>query len=220
MASMLRWSMEHTPERPVRLLYQAKDLQHWPLGESLHGWLPKFPACQVISYFSRLASDDLRQLADLPGKFQAGKFTAADALAALQLDNCNYYFCGPDSWMQELRDGLAEAGVSAKRMHWESFGSAGVPTTITAENKTGFHVAFQASGTGATWNDPEQSLWELARQNDIELSSGCLSGVCGSCRVRLLCGSVAYDRKISVELGEDECLTCVAHPTSDVQLDI
>ncbi|MEZ6136118.1 MAG: 2Fe-2S iron-sulfur cluster-binding protein [Pirellulaceae bacterium] len=220
MASMLRWSMENTPERPVVLLYQAKDQRHWPLGESLHSWLPEFPACKAISYFSRASGDDLRKLAVLPGEFHEGKFTAMDVLAALTQDDCNYYFCGPDAWMQQLRDGLTDAGVSSQRMHWESFGSAGVPKPHAAESETGFQVSFRASGTDAVWTDPEQSLWELARQNDVELPSGCLSGVCGSCRARLLGGSVAYDRNISVELKDDECLTCVAHPTSDVQLDI
>jgi uncharacterized protein len=221
MASMLRWSMEHTPSRPVTLLYQAKDLDHWPLGRSLHTWLQGFPNCQVISFFSRNTSEEINeQVCELFGEFRTGKFSAEDALQALPLDNCNYYVCGPDSWMASLRDGLAHAGVSESLIHWESFG--GNPTasnTATMDSETCFTVSFENSDVEVQWIDPDQTLWELAQGNDVNIQSGCLSGVCGSCRVRVLCGEVGYDRKISIELANDECLSCIAHPLSDLRIE-
>ncbi len=51
------------------------------------------------------------------------------------------------------------------------------------------------------WNDPEQSLWELAKANQIELPADASAVVCGCCRVKLLEGDVQYDRQIGIELA-------------------
>ena len=191
MASMLRWSLENTPNRPLVLLYQAQDVDHWPLGKHMHSWLTEFPKCRIISYFSRQSSQDLqKQLVGLPGEWRSGKLTVADAVQALEYDNCNYFFCGPETWMSGLREGLAGAGVPPHRMHWESFGGEGnrkeqklARTNAVTRAMLSF---FERSQVRTTWSDPEQTLWELARENDISIPSGCLSGVCGSCKVPLV----------------------------------
>jgi ferredoxin-NADP reductase len=220
MASMLRWSMENTPERPVVLLYQAKDVEHWPLGTTLHQWLESFPNCRVVSYFSRLTSDELHEKVDPNFECRSGKLTVQDALQALPLANCRYYMCGPEPWMDQLRNGLVASGIRAEHVHWESFGG-GAPTIAMGEagSAVGLQVRFDRSGIETQWNTTGQSIWELARENDVEIPSGCLSGVCGSCRVRLIQGEVAYDRKIAIELAKNECLACVAQPRTNICID-
>ncbi len=231
MASMLLWSQQATPTRPVRLLYQAKDLDHWPLGQSLHQTMDSSHAIRVVSYFSRLREEDLQSLGQrLSGALRVGKFTALDALeadSAASLE-CDYFLCGPNDWMTKLRNELSEAGVAANHVHWESFGStAASPTEANRfsssrelnEAEQALSVRFEHSRVDATWSDPQQSLWELARQHHVDLPSGCLSGVCGCCRVKLLEGEVVYDRPVSIELAEDECLTCIARPKTACRLD-
>lgn len=39
-------------------------------------------------------------------------------------DNCIFYFCGPDSYNESIREILTELGISADRMKTESFGPA------------------------------------------------------------------------------------------------
>jgi ferredoxin-NADP reductase len=231
MASILRWSMQRTPQRPVCLLYQAKDLDHWPLGRTLHSWTAKFPACQVVSYFSRAKPEDLGRLVSqadsaaqtpsvLPKEYVLGRFDARQALQALPGADCDYFLCGPNTWMETVRNDLKAAGVAEQRIHWESFGSTTPTLTVaSADPTTKLTVRFEASGVEALWSSPDQSLWELARENQVEIPSGCLSGVCGCCRVRLLAGAVAYDRELSVELADDECLACVARPKTDCRID-
>ena len=122
--------------------------------------------------------------------------------------------------MQSLRDGLLKGGAAADRIHWESFGTAEPNTTKACDLSRGSrNVRFVKSQTDAEWHDPEQTVWELAREHEVELPSGCLSGVCGSCRVKLISGEVEYDRDISLELAGGECLTCVAKPKTDLVID-
>jgi ferredoxin-NADP reductase len=220
LASMLRWSLEQTPARPVTLFYQAQNGEHWPLGRVLHRWQESFESMRAHTFFSRATAEEIQSLAaEGIGSFHAGKFdgnAVAKIAANLQAD---YYLCGPDSWMEQLRDQLVACGVAPNRVHWESFGSQAVMPTSESMSGEAHTIQFALSDLEAEWRDPEQSLWELAKANQIELPSGCLSGVCGSCRVKLVSGKVQYDRQIGVELASGECLTCVARPTSDLVLE-
>ena len=240
-ASMLRWSMQHTPQRPVRLLYQAKDLQHWPLGPALHHWTRQFPSCRVTSFFSRVSQAELFAIGDAAnvdppfsvehrGELVSGKLDVHRALQASDWHlgdpvACDYYLCGPNRWMEDQRQALLTAGIPAGQIHWESFGAASSPTDSSAPvsqqpatKKCQIH--FAVSEVTAESLTGEQSLWEIARANSVAIPSGCLSGVCGCCRVKLLSGSVSYDREHAIELAEDECLACIARPQSDCGIDV
>ncbi len=221
MASMLRWSLAHTPDRPVTVLYQAKDAEHWPLGETLHGWQTDSNNCHVVTYFSRLDEEQTTALQErFPGTMQIGRYSGQIAASMPHGYEADFYMCGPDSWMQTMRDGLSESGIPASQIHWESFGSEpGSQPTESGSDTTAATVRFEHSDVDASWEQADQSIWELARENGVEIPSGCLSGVCGCCRVKLLKGAVNYDRSVTLELGEDECLSCVARPSGDVCID-
>ena len=124
--------------------------------------------------------------------------------------------------MESIRRGLVDGGIPPDRVHWESFGAnvGSISTGCEQESITALPVRFEHSLVDARWHDPEQSLWSLAREHGIEIASGCLSGVCGSCRVRLLAGEVEYDRDISIDLAANECLPCVARPKTVVTIDV
>lgn len=219
MASMLRWSIEHTPERKVTLLYQVKDVEHWPLGEALHDWQVNFDVLDVHTFLSRETPEEIACLnEELPGHFHAGKIDSLLAQFATA-PNTDFYMCGPDKWMEQIRDELSRCGVQNANVHWESFGSHSAPSTNDPKDYAAHAVRFELSDTTVHWQDAEQSLWELAKANQLEIPSGCLSGVCGSCRVKLISGQVEYDRQIGVELADGDCLTCVARPVSDLVLE-
>lgn len=220
MASMLRWSLENTPTRPVALLYQARDTLHWPLGPTVHSWQSHGPSCHVVTYFSRLEDEQMEEIGQqLPGVFQTGRFSGQIAATMPHGYEADFYMCGPDGWMNAMRDGLEDSGVPQEQIHWESFGSAPHAKPASETGDTAANVRFEHSDVDAVWSRADQSLWELARESGVEIPSGCLSGVCGCCRVKLLKGSVQYDRNIALDLGDDECLSCVARPSSDVCID-
>ena len=220
MASMLRWSLEHTPDRKVTLLYQARNSEHWPLGRSIHQWQNDFASLQSHTFLSRADADEIESLSsELSGQFHAGKLDGTTAAKLADNPNADYYICGPDTWMEQMREQLIACSVPSERVHWESFGSQAAPKiteTVECDART---IRFTLSNTESQWRDPDQSIWELAKANQIELPSGCLSGVCGSCRVKLISGEVHYDRQIGVELASGECLTCVARPSTDLVLE-
>jgi len=223
MCSMLRWSLEHTPDRQVSLLFQAQDVDHWPLGSHLHQW-QAFPAANVVSYFSRMEANEVAQIqGDHLGTLQPGRFTGQMATAMPRGNEADYFLCGPDAWMTAIRSQLVDSGIPAEQIHWESFGAAPSEQKTRANgeaqnNSSPACVRFAHSDIDAQWQG-SQSLWELARENSVEIPSGCLNGVCGCCRVRLLQGSVSHEKPVALELGQNECLSCIAVPNGDVVVD-
>lgn len=220
MASMLRWTLQQHPQRPVYLFLQAKDLSHWPLGQVLHDWQASSQNLQAFTYFSRETAEFLAGITNIPGELRAGRFAASDLCQLVgELKTSEYYMCGPDAWMKSMGESLNDIGVEEARIHWESFGPPEQNLTPSSVPTAGLQVEFAHSKQSATWDDPEQSLWELARECDVEIASGCLSGVCGACRVQLLEGDVEYSRSVGVELAENECLSCIARPCSPLKVD-
>ncbi|MCA9194656.1 MAG: 2Fe-2S iron-sulfur cluster binding domain-containing protein [Planctomycetales bacterium] len=222
MCSMLEWSIRHNVSREVRLVYQVKDPQHWPLGRQLHQLQSKHATVQVHTFVSRTNENELHRLrATHAGYFHAGKFDGKYLSQVFPDNDCDYFMCGPDAWMQAMRDGLVSCGISERNIHWESFGGAS-PNTSSPGDGThkSLSVEFRCSGVTAQSAEDGQSLWELAKENEVEIASGCLSGVCGCCRTKILEGSVVYDRPIALELAKDECLACVARPATALVLDV
>ncbi len=220
-ASMLRWSMQHTPDRPVTLIYQVQDTDHWPLGEVLHSWASGHPQIRLITYFSRLDERQVRSLRQkISGELRHGKYGFEDVVKHNTAQASDYYMCGPEAWMAALRQGLEQSGSPLERLNWESFGSQSGASDVTLETpEAAAEVRFAHSQVDTQWADPDQSIWELAQANGVEIPSGCLSGVCGCCRTRVLQGTVDHDREVVVDLADDECLACIARPSSDVVID-
>ncbi len=218
-ASMLRWSIEATPRRAVTLFYQARSPDQWPLGQDLHSWQADCPQINVRSFFSGRAEEvDIASLqSQFPGHFEIGKFSGQSIAELTDTRQSQYYLCGPEAWMELIRDQMVAHGIDPIRIHWESFG--GNPAVATEAPADARSVEFRKSQVSTQWSDPDQSLWELARANRIEIPSGCLSGVCGSCRVKLLAGQVVHSRKVAVELAPSECLACVAQPATNLVID-
>jgi ferredoxin len=66
---------------------------------------------------------------------------------------------------------------------------------------------------------PTGSLLFDLRQQGIPLERGCLRGVCGVCRVKIKKGKVTYSHAPSYYLYDNEIVTCIATPQTDLELE-
>jgi len=93
----------------------------------------------------------------------------------------------------------------------------------TASATVTFSVAVQPSGrTFAAQND--ETLLAAGIRHGVGLPYGCKDGACGSCKCKMLSGSVVHGTHQSKALSAEEealglVLTCCATPTSDVVLE-
>ena len=118
LCSILHHALAQTPTRSLSLYYQASDLQHWPLGREVHSQCQQ-PNVHVVTYFSRTTEAKLLAARQLPGEFRLGYIDVQAVIRETDTEAAHYYMCGPESWMEGLRQQLTNAGVPLEQIHWE-----------------------------------------------------------------------------------------------------
>lgn len=139
------------------------------------------------------------------------------------------FCCGPEPFMQAVRDILISLGFDMDRYHQESFGApveteAEVPDhddTIPDEDATS-ELVFAASGISAPCNETDTVL-TIAKANGLNIPSGCTFGLCGTCKTRKLEGEVhmVHNGGISDEdIEAGYILACCSNPIGKVVVDV
>jgi stachydrine N-demethylase, reductase component len=137
------------------------------------------------------------------------------------------FCCGPEPFMQAVRDVLVGLGYDMDRYHQESF-HAPLPEAevvpddqVPQEEKTA-EVTFAASGVTAKCNETDTIL-TTARAAGLNIAAGCTMGICGTCRIQKLSGEVhmVHNGGITDEDIEDGyILACCSKPLGAVSVDV
>lgn len=136
-----------------------------------------------------------------------------------------WFLCGPAEMIETARAGLLDRGVAPSSIHRELFFTGTVAPRRSAES-----AAQVTAGTAevSILLDGRTSTFPLAPDAESILDAtlavrpdapyACKNGMCGTCRARVVDGTVEMDHNYALE--EDELaagfvLACQAHPTSD-----
>jgi ring-1,2-phenylacetyl-CoA epoxidase subunit PaaE len=187
--------------------------------EELEDLKNRFPdRLQLIHVLSREPSDS--EL--LSGRIDRERFRRiTDALIPIE-DVDEWFLCGPYEMVFGLRDVLTDQGVDRAHVHSELFHvETTKPVAVdTAEAGIGSDVTVILDGRRSTFklgpNDVPVLEAALRVRNDAPFA--CRGGVCGTCRARLVSGTVTMDTNYALEPEEIErgyVLTCQSHPTSE-----
>jgi ferredoxin len=82
-----------------------------------------------------------------------------------------------------------------------------------------FKIEFRKSGKTLEWESSSGNLLDFAEENGIQMESGCRIGTCGSCKVKLISGTVTMETEEGLEDADKAngmILPCVAVPESDL----
>lgn len=140
-----------------------------------------------------------------------------------------WFLCGPFDLVQLCRDVLADVGVPSPRVRFELFttgegaaaGSGGGRPVLVRDDEPTWTIDFRLDGTSATVTSPlsaHESILNAALRARPDVPFACAGGVCGTCRARVVSGSVQMTENYALEPDELErgyVLTCQSHPTSD-----
>lgn len=137
------------------------------------------------------------------------------------------FTCGPAGYMGAVRNLLRDGGLDPARYHQESFDiTAGVaPEPVTpvcnAPQET-FTIKLSRSSKTFTM-DASETVLAAARKAGVAIPSSCSQGMCGTCKTKVLEGTV--DMKHNGGIREREVqkgfrLLCCSRPTSDLLLEL
>lgn len=159
---------------------------------------------------------------------------SAELLAAAVPDAAHReaFVCGPRPFMTATREALTRLGVPEARYHEESFVLAehapaevvDAVSGLTAEGEgpaSTYAVTFTRSGTTFHCRTDEHVL-DAAWAHGLTPASSCGQGLCGTCKVTLLDGTVDLRHAGGIrprEIAAGKTLICCATPTSDLVID-
>jgi ferredoxin-NADP reductase len=137
------------------------------------------------------------------------------------------FVCGPSPYMAAVRSLLAEAGFDMRRHHEESFVfeelSGAEQAEVAAAEEAApairtFRVEF--AKTRRVIECPENMfVLEAARKAGLRLPSSCTKGLCGTCKSKLVSGTVDMKHAGGIrqrEIDAGMALLCCSKPTSDL----
>jgi hypothetical protein len=134
--------------------------------------------------------------------------------------------------MDDVTMALVSAGVDARHIHTERFGSRSpvnpgvLPQDVPPPHPppgppgTGPDVTFARSGLAAPWSDTYASVLELAEACDVPTRWSCRTGVCHTCVTAVLSGPASYATPPLEPPGGDQILICLARPDAELVLDL
>jgi fatty acid desaturase/ferredoxin-NADP reductase len=129
-----------------------------------------------------------------------------------------WFLCGPMAMSTTARQTLISHGVDEERIHLELFTGYEKAALMPRRGYAPATVTFTLSGREATVDlAPGDSILEGALQVRSDAPYSCMGGACGTCRAKLLAGTVEMDQNFalgSAELDAGYVLTCQSHPTS------
>jgi ferredoxin-NADP reductase len=138
------------------------------------------------------------------------------------------FCCGPEPFMQGVRDVLHVAGFDFGHYHEESFTAplvAPAPVQVPDEGVPAegarARVVFRRSGIEVVCRQTD-TLLEIARASGLGLPSACQFGVCGTCKVKKHAGEVhmLHNGGISDDdVAAGYVLACCSKPLGRVEID-
>ncbi|MCQ8780759.1 hybrid-cluster NAD(P)-dependent oxidoreductase [Mangrovibrevibacter kandeliae] len=141
------------------------------------------------------------------------------------------FVCGPTPFMDAMRTVLRGAGFPMTRYHQESFNFedfteeaqeaiAEAQAEIDSAVKT-YRVEF-AKTKRVVEVPADLTVLEAARRAGMRLPSSCTKGVCGTCKSKLVSGTVDMKHGGGIrqrEIDNGMTLLCCSKPTSDLVID-
>lgn len=159
----------------------------------------------------------------LSGRLDAARLTKITETLLPTESVDEWFLCGPYPMVGELQQALLDQGVERAHLHSELFHVETTPRDRTAADSSpgeGAQVTAVLDGRRSSFrlrNDDVPVLDAMLRVRS-DAPYACKGGVCGTCRAKVLEGSVEMETNFALEpeeLAAGYVLTCQSHPTSD-----
>jgi ring-1,2-phenylacetyl-CoA epoxidase subunit PaaE len=217
--SIVTTLLEEEPHAQVLLVYANRTHRSVMFLDDLHDLKDRFPErFQIVHVLSRERQD----VELFSGRLDGDRLTRIlkSVLPAEDVDE--WFLCGPQQMVVDLRQVILDHGVDAHAIHTELFHADPVPRAPEAaaspiEGAAQVTIRLDGRASDFELRPDGPGVLEAALAVRSDLPFACRGGVCGTCRAKLVEGTVAMDVNYALEPEEIEdgyVLTCQSHPTS------
>jgi ring-1,2-phenylacetyl-CoA epoxidase subunit PaaE len=219
--SIIKTHLALEPQSTFKLFYLNQTVKSIIFKEEIEQLKNKYFGRFQVFYF---LTKEQRDIPFLNGRFDKEKL-AILTKTFIDIEDTNHCFiCGPQDMIFLIRDELLAVGLGKDKIHYELFFSGNPEddkqTEKVLENKTeGTEVTIIDGGTEFHFvmDDDFDTILDGALAAGADLPFACKGGVCGTCKCKIIEGSV--EMKVNYALEEDEVknnfvLSCQSVPTS------
>jgi ring-1,2-phenylacetyl-CoA epoxidase subunit PaaE len=220
--SIVATTLEVEPRSRVTLIYANRTHASVMFLEEVEDLKDRYPErFQLIHILSR----EPQEVELFSGRLDVPRMQRLLDSVVPPADVDEWFLCGPYEMVSTLRKQLIAEGVSKRAVHAEVFHvESGPPVRRTpveaSADATGSEVTISLDGRRSTFPlaTDGPSVLEAALTVRADAPFACKGGVCGTCRAKVVEGTVEMDTNWALEPDEVErgyVLTCQSHPTSD-----
>jgi ring-1,2-phenylacetyl-CoA epoxidase subunit PaaE len=223
--SIMKTVLAREPASRFTLIYGNRSLRSTMFKEEIEDLKDRYMTRLVLHHVFSDEHTDAPINMGLMDRTKIDEFLRTIVPAA-KIDHA--YICGPFQMNDEAEAALLGAGVAEERVHVERFGiaqpAAGQVGAVVHEAKPG--DAEQARITiirdglkrEIQFYKDQPSILDCASAAGLEVPFSCTSGVCGTCRAKVMEGDVRMERNFALdrhEVAAGFVLTCQAHPMTE-----
>jgi len=226
--SIMKTVLAREPRSRFTLIYGNRQLQSTMFKEEIEDLKNRYMTRLVLLHVFSDEHTDSPLGFGVMNREKIGEFLGT-LVPAASIDHA--YICGPFQMNDEAEAALLAAGVPEERIHIERFGVA-LPSGATAGQVGAVvHEALPGDAKQAritivrdglqreiTFTEGQPSILDAASAAGLEVPFSCTSGVCGTCRAKLVEGEVRMERNFALDKNEVAAgfvLTCQSHPLTE-----
>jgi len=229
MMSMLRWFSDCAPNTDIAFVNCARLPEEIIFRKELELLANRMPELSLSFLVDRRSQGD--------GWFgHVGRIDAVRLpLFASDFHEREVFCCGPEPFMNHVRDLLQNAGLDSARYHQESFATtpkeapsepvSQLPEPVEGDESIhateNLAVRFALSDIDAICL-PGQTILQAARSAGVRIPAACESGLCGTCRTLKISGDVEINHNggiLDEEIEEGYILACCSRPLTNVEVE-
>jgi ring-1,2-phenylacetyl-CoA epoxidase subunit PaaE len=222
--SIMKTVLAAEPQSRFTLIYGNRKLRSTMFLEELEDLKNRYLSRLTLHLVFSQESTDLPLYSGRIGRDKIGEFLAT-LVDPKRLDHA--FICGPHGVNDEAEAALLAAGVAPEKIHIERFG---IPDTegdarralqeVQEGDAADAQITIIRDGVSSVidFHDYQGNILDAAAAAGLEVPFSCKSGVCCTCRAKLLEGEVRMARNFALEKHEVAAgfvLTCQSHPLTE-----
>ena len=222
--SIVATTLEVEPRSRVTLIYANRTHATVMFLDEVEDLKDRYPdRFQLIHVLSR----EPQEVELFSGRLDVPRMQRLLDAVVPPADVDEWFLCGPYEMVASIRKQLVAEGVPKRSVHAEVFhvetrpAPRRTPAAEAAESGTGgAEVTIALDGRRSTFplSPDGPPVLEAALAVRADAPFACKGGVCGTCRAKVVEGTVSMDTNWALEPDEVErgyVLTCQAHPTTE-----